>query len=250
MQVTGYKTHIITPNEDLITIIEKYIPTMPNKSILAITSKIVSICQGKLIPKDAVTDKLTLIEEEADLYLKGHYEENHGITLTIKNNILIPTAGIDESNSNDHYILYPDNIQKEAEKIWQHLREKSDSKEIGVLITDSHTTPLRRGVTGIALGWCGFEPLSNYIGKPDIFGRLLKVTQTNILDALAAAAVFEMGEGNERIPLVLIENLSKVEFQKAPPTDAEIQSIAIDLNEDIYSPLLTSVSWISKRPKS
>lgn len=217
---------------------------MPERSILAITSKIISLCQNRIVNKRKVQDKFELVKKEADLYLEGDYSEKYGICLTIKNGILIPTAGIDESNSNENYVLYPIHIQEEAAKIWNFIRDYYQKNEIGVLITDSHTTPLRRGVTGIALGWCGFQPLRNYIGKPDIFGNLLRVTQTNILDTLASAAVFVMGEGNEQTPLALISSVGRnVIFQQNPPTKAEIQSVSISLEDDLYAPLIKTANW-------
>lgn len=243
MQLKSYKTHVVTPGESLLKIITQHVPDIPEKSILVITSKILSLCQNRILSKEAVKDKLALIQQEADLYLEGNYIEKYGVCLTIKNGILIPTAGIDESNSDDHYILYPLNIQTEAEKLWKALKEAYHCHELGILITDSHTTPLRRGVTGIALGWCGFQPLYNYIGKPDIYGRLLKCTYMNILDGLAAAAVFVMGEGNEQTPLALITDLEKIVFQDQSPTEAEIHSVSISLEEDLYAPLVASVNW-------
>ena len=243
MQIIPYKTHKILPNESLFGILDQYLPEIIPQSIVVITSKIISFCQNRILKKDAVKNKYELIRKEADLYLEGDYIEKYGVCLTIKNHFLIPTAGIDESNGNGYYILYPEDLQKTAFEIWQHLRKRIALQKIGVLITDSHTTPLRRGVTGIALAWCGFKPLFSYVGKPDIFGSLLRVTSINILDSLAASAVFVMGEGEEQTPLAVIQQAPKITFQDQPPTEEEIQSITIMPSEDLYAPLLTSVSW-------
>ncbi len=243
MQITAYKTHKIKPKESLLTILDNYLPNLPPKSIVVITSKIISLCQNRVILKKDVKDKLALIHQEADLYLEGDYTEKYGICLTMKNNLLIPTAGIDESNGNGYYILYPTDLQKTAVEIWRHLNNRASNQEIGVLITDSHTTPLRRGVTGIALAWCGFKPLFSYIGKPDIFGSPLHVTLINILDSLAVSAVFTMGEGEEQTPLAIIQEAPKIIFQNSPPSEEEVQSVTITPSEDLYAPLLTSVAW-------
>jgi putative folate metabolism gamma-glutamate ligase len=243
MKATSYKTHKILPKESLKEIVDRYLPTFPDNSIIAITSKIVSLCQNRVVLKKDITEKFQLIQQESDLYLEGAYSQQYGIYLTVKNNILIPTAGIDESNGNGYYILYPQDIQSTAIEIWQHLRQRDPDKKIGILITDSHTTPLRRGVTGIALGWCGFKPLYNYIGMPDIYGHPLRVTMINLLDSLAATAVYVMGEGSEQTPLAIIENAPKIEFQDTPPSKEEVDSITISLTEDLYAPLLTDVPW-------
>lgn len=243
MEIKSYRTHIVTPKESLSKIVTQHIPYISEKSILVITSKILSVSQNRILSKKAVNNKFALIQQEADLYLEGDYIEKYGVCLTIKNDILIPTAGIDESNSDGNYVLYPLNIQAEAEMLWKTLKEAYHCNEMGILITDSHTTPLRRGVTGIALGWCGFQPLYNYIGKPDIYGHLLRCTQMNILDSLATAAVFVMGEGAEQTPLALITDVEKIIFQEQPPTEEEVKSISISLEEDLYAPLIASVNW-------
>ncbi|MCC8372089.1 MAG: coenzyme F420-0:L-glutamate ligase [Rickettsia endosymbiont of Pseudomimeciton antennatum] len=161
----------------------------------------------------------------------------------MKNGILIPSAGIDESNVNEVYVLYPENIQKTVIWIWEYLKKKHNLKKIGVVITDSHTTIMRRGVTGIALGWCGFSPLYSYIDKPDLYNNPLKVTQVNILDALATSAVFVMGEGDEQTPLAIIKDAPKIYFLDRSPTIEEEKNILIPMDEDLYSPLLRAAKW-------
>src|SRR5205823_3633039 len=109
--------------------------------------------------------------------------------------------------------------------------------------TDSKTTPLRWGVTGVALAHSGFEALNSYIGQPDLFGRPLHVTRVNVMDALAAAAVLVMGEGAEQTPLAWLDDLPFVRFQPRDPTPDEIAALAIGLDEDLYAPMLTAVPW-------
>jgi F420-0:gamma-glutamyl ligase len=105
---------------------------------------------------------------------------------------------------------------------------------------------MRRGVTGICLGWCGFEPFYSYIGKPDIYGNLLHSTQINLLDSLATSASLVMGEGNEQTPLALIQNTPKINFQNHSPSFDEEQSVIVTMDKCLYSPLLTSVHWHKK----
>ena len=232
------------PGESLNGILDQYVlDHIPDQCVLAITSKIISVCQNQIVLKTDIADKFELIKKEAEYYLEGKYTQRYGICLSIKNHILIPTAGIDESNGNGYYILYPANIQQTAIDIWLHLKKHHPKKQLGVLITDSHTTPLRRGVTGIGLGWCGFEPLFNYVGKPDIFGEPFKATQINMLDSLAASAVFVMGEGAEQTPLALLTDLPRVEFVNRPPNKKETELITIAMEDDLYQPLLSSVAW-------
>lgn len=243
MKTKAIKTHPIKAGDAIFMVLDQYLTTVTEGMIIAITSKIISLCQGRVVPKDSVPSKYALITQEADAYLSED-QSRYNAHLTIKNNILIPSAGIDESNGNGQYILYPHNIQQTAFEIWQHLRKQHHVKELGVIITDSHTVPLRKGVTGITLGWCGFEPLYSYVGKPDIYNKPLEVTQINILDALGASAVFVMGEGCEQTPIAVMENVPRIQFLSRPPSFEEEQSVHISLEADIYAPLLKDANWI------
>ena len=72
------------------------------------------------------------------------------------------------------------------------------------------------------------------------------MSQINIAEALAVAAVLEMGEAAERTPLCLVKNIKKIKFQKRPPTKQELKDLTIEIENDIYGPLLTSVKWEKK----
>ncbi len=244
VHIKAIKTHKVIIGESLEDILDQYLTNLESGDALAITSKIVSFCQGKVVQKSSIS-KHDLIKQEADSILYADHNP-YDLYLTIKDNILIPSAGIDESNANGVYILYPENVQSVAYTIWQYLRAKFSIEDLGVIITDSHTTPMRRGVTGITLGWCGFEPLHSYVGKPDIYGNLLRVTQINILDALATAAVFVMGEGAEQTPLAIISNAPKMSFVSRPPSLEEEKNVVISMAEDLYAPLLIGANWVEK----
>ena len=103
------------------------------KSILAVTSKIVSLAEGRLLSKKGIS-KRALIEQESDHFV---CETHHGVCLSIKHGLLIPSAGIDESNSESgDYILYPLDPYSSAQKICDYLKKESSIKELGVILTD------------------------------------------------------------------------------------------------------------------
>lgn len=242
MKSIPIKTHKIKVGHDnLNTILDRYITKIKEKSILVITSKVVSICEKSVIKIDKI-NKSQLIKMEADYFIPPE-QNQYNITLTIKNNFLIPTAGIDESNGNGYYILWPKNPQKSANEVRTYLKQRFKVNHVGVIITDSRTIPLRWGTIGFALAHSGFSALNNYIGQPDIFGRLLHVTKANIADGLAAAAVVAMGEGKEQTPLGLIEDLPFVKFQSRNPGKNEIEELKISLEEDLYAPLIKTSLW-------
>lgn len=243
MIVTSIKTKKVSRSDTIHQILDASLPEIFEKSIVIITSKIISVCQGRVVKNTGQTDKKKLVVKEADLYLNDTYPTPYGHTITVKNHILVPSAGIDESNANGDLILHPRNVQQVAVSIWQYLRKKHNLGEIGVLITDSHTMPLTWGVTGVGLAWCGFEAINDYVGKPDIYGRNLQHTEASILNGLASSAVVVMGEGNEQTPLALITDVPFVRFQNRPPTAKELKIMHTTLEKDIYASLLTSVKW-------
>jgi F420-0:gamma-glutamyl ligase len=127
------------------------------------------------------------------------------------------------------------------------LRKKYQVKNIGVIIVDSHTVPLRRGVMGIGLGYYGFIPIRDYRGTRDLFGRKFKMSTVDLVDSLATAAMLEMGEGAERTPLALIEEVPFVQFTAKPyHPEKKRSSLEIHWKEDLYGPLLRAVKWRNK----
>jgi putative folate metabolism gamma-glutamate ligase len=211
-------------------------------TVVAITSKIIAICQGRVVPIGTV-EKQTLIAQEAEAFLPPDPSKKYRLTLTITHGLLIPTAGIDESNGDGFYVLWPHAPQQTANVLRAYVQQRSGCQRLGVIITDSRTMPLRRGVTGMALAYSGFCALNNYVGSADLFGRPLKMTHVNVVDALAAAAVLVMGEGSEQTPLAVVSDLPFVTFQDHDPTPEELQQLRIALEDDLYGPLFTSVQW-------
>jgi putative folate metabolism gamma-glutamate ligase len=245
MTVKPIRTRILNPpKDDLLAAISAAIKFLKERDIVVITSKVVSIWQGRCVSMSRHPNKDELVMREADLYLPRDLVPGAWCMHTMKNNVFIPSAGIDESNAAGYYILWPRNPKRVALELWHWLRKKYHVKDLGVIITDSHTIPLRRGVLGISLAHYGFMPLKDYRGTADIFGRELKMTQTNIADGLAAAAVVLMGEGSECTPLAVIRDVPSVQFvERMPISRKPFSSFEIKTEEDLYYPLLSGVPW-------
>lgn len=238
MKVQAIKTHKITiKDKNIFTILDKYLPIrLSEKSIVVVTSKIISLCEGSIVRKDAI-DKKTLIQKEADIVLGN--SDLHNVTITIKNNILLPTAGIDESNAGGVYVLWPKNSQDTANKLRVYLAKKYRLSYLGVIVTDSRSTVMRRGTTGFALAYCGFEGLKNYRGKKDLFSKRRKrFTVANHADALATAAVAVMGEGNEQTPIAYINDVPFVKFVRKNPSQEELDEFHISPPRDLFIPAI------------
>lgn len=243
MRVRAIRTHKITQEDtDILAIIDTYATEMPEGSILAVTSKIVSLCEGRTLPLKE-SEKEGIIIREAERYLPRS-SSKYNVVLTIKNGVMIFSSGVDESNSGGVFVLWPKDPQKSVNAIRKHLVAKHKRRNIGVIITDTASVPLRWGQRGVfVLAHSGFAALNSYIGKPDIFGRPFKMTSAAVADALGTAAVLVMGEGAEQTPLAIIEDVPFVKFQQRDPTKKELQKLRMPLEDDLYAPLLKAVKW-------
>lgn len=242
MKVISVKTEkIVAGTYDIFKLLDKVLPSLGAGDIVAITSKVISLCENRVVPIGDM-DKEKLVIQESDQYLPSSLSK-YGHHFTITDDTLIPMAGIDESNGDGNYVLWPKDAQKTANEIRTYLSNRFGIKKIGVIITDSTCQPLRRGTTGISIARSGFAGLTNYIGSSDLFGRPLQVTQANIAGGLAAAAVLAMGEGAEQTPICVISDVPFVKFQDRNPTAKELAEINIPLEEDLFEPFLAAVSW-------
>ena len=246
MQFLPVKTRkFLPPKDDLYEIFSRYLPELKEGDILVLASKILAIHQGRCVDKlHAAKDKSRLIKQEADYSLPPHAVRGAEIILTIKDHTLIPSAGIDESNGNGYYILWPKNANRLCQEICQYLKKRHKIKKLAVIAADSHTIPLRWGTLGISIGFFGLEPLRDYRGRPDIFGRKLKYTQSNLVDSLAAMAALMMGEGKEQTPMVIIRGLRSAKFTNKPAH----QKLVIDPKKDLYYPILKPFKRFNRLP--
>lgn len=246
MHITTIRTEKIMPRSTSVDeLLKRYCADIEENTIIVITSKIVSMCEGSVVKKNTQS-KGDLAAGEADLYIPPSHSK-YDVTLTIKNNQLIPSAGIDESNSDGHFVFWPKDPQFSANMAREYVVNTLGKKNVGVIISDSKTTPLRWGITGTSIAHSGFAALNDYIGKPDIFGRPLTMTKVNVVDALAAAAVLVMGESNEQTPLSIITDVPFVEFQGRNPTNQELDDLHIPLEDDVYAPILTAADWVKRK---
>ena len=227
------KTRIVhPPKDDINDIIDSL--DIKDGDIIFITSKILGLHQGRTV-KIGEVPKEELIKKEADRYLA--YENQTGdfhVNLTVTQNVLIPAAGIDESNADGYYVMWPKKIDQLCQEIRTYLIKKHHLKNLGVIATDSHTTPLRWGVTGITIGLAGVNPLRDIRGEPDLFGRNMHITKVNLIDPLTSMAVLLMGESNECTPIVILRNYHGIPFSDT----ASMEDFKIDPDTDLYSPLL------------
>lgn len=228
----------LPPKDNLYELLDKYLPKLAEGDVVVITSKVLAIHQGRCVKIGPAVNKDKLIKREADGYISRRRVPGAAAVLTLKQHTLIPSAGIDESNGNGFYILWPRRVNTLLKEIHRYLVRKYKIKRLAIVATDSHTIPLRYGVMGISIGFYGLQPLRDYRGRKDIFKRRLVMTQSNVVDTLAAMSVLLMGEGNERRPILIIRGADCIKFTRQNTW----RKLIVPKEMDLFAPLLALFS--------
>ena len=114
----------------------------------------------------------------------------HGVLICVtRHGFVCANAGVDASNvpGDDTVVLLPQDPDASARALRARLATITGVAP-GVVITDSFGRAWRRGQLDIAIGCAGLEPLDDWRGRRDAFGRELKATWIAIADELAATA--------------------------------------------------------------
>ncbi len=240
MHVFAIKTDILLPpDRDLIGLIKKANPPLQDGDILVVASKVVAIAEGRVVKRDDVS-KDELVKKEAEWYTEREVTPGRAVMHAILHGQLAVFAGIDPFG--EWYALWPEDPIKSAEDICESLKAEYGIKKLGVIIADSKSTPLRRGVIGGAIGFSGFTPLFDNRKRTDLTGRPSGGSQINVADAIAAAAVLVMGEGTEQTPLVIVRDAPYVFNESLPKKDTGT-SYVVPLHEDIFAPFFDTNLW-------
>lgn len=216
---------LVEPGDDLCALIvaalQRAQETLQSGDVLVLAQKIVSKAENRYAYLNTVTPSARALElaEQADkdprlveLMLRESVEvlrvRKGAIIVEHRHGYVHANAGIDQSNiasnpDNPRVLLLPENPDASAARLRKQLRAATGA-DAAIIINDSAGRAWRNGVVGFALGCAGFVPLENRIGTPDLFGRVLEITQVAVADELAAAASFLMGQAAEGAPVILI----------------------------------------------
>ncbi len=209
----------IKPSDDLSGLILMS-SDIHDGDILVVAQKIVSKHEGRII--DLSTVKPSLLSEG----ISSQYQKDPRITelilsetkriVRMKNGIIIvetnsgvicANAGVDESNVEEGYAtLLPINSDISAQTIRNKIREQTN-KNVAVIISDTFGRPFRMGQTNCAIGISGLNPILNYAGTLDSFGKILRITEIAVADELSAAAELVMGKAL-KCPVAIIRDYS------------------------------------------
>ena len=208
--------------------------------ILVFSQKIVSKNEGRILSLSSVNPSLLangiassygkdprlieLILSESERIVRM---ENGIIIVKTKHGFVCANAGIDESNVQDGYVtLLPNDPDKSAELLKNEIEQKS-GKNISVLISDTFGRPFRLGQTNIAIGVAGMEPILDYKGRTDTFGKILQVSAIAVADEICAASELVMGKV-KKCPIAITRNY-KFDF-----SNTGIQKIIRPESEDMF----------------
>ena len=218
--LTGFP--IIKEGDNLALLIyqtaEKQGTPIQNGDVIVVTHVIVSRAEGNIVDLETVTPSefaktvakttgkdprlVELILRESRSIIRMR---NKKIITETKQGLVCANSGIDQSNvpGNTVVALLPKDSDLSAQRIRQKIHELT-TKDVAVIVSDTHGRPLRQGEINIALGTSGFEPLRDRRGEKDLFGYTIRIKRTAIADELASAAELVIGQTNEGIPVAII----------------------------------------------
>lgn len=220
---------LVEPGDDVAALIvaglERAGLRLASGDVLVVAQKIVSKAEGRyaelgpVTPSAAArrlareTDKdprlVELILSESKRVLRhrpGLVIVEHRLGFVMAN------AGIDASNipggaAGERVLLLPEDPDASCRRLRDALQAATGAAP-AVVINDSTGRAWRNGTVGVALGVVGLEPLVDLRGRPDLFGRPLRVSLVGLGDQLAAAAALVQGEADEGTPVALVRGFA------------------------------------------
>lgn len=218
---------LVKPGDDLGALLIAALRRMQilpqNKDILVIAQKVVSKAEGRFVDLKTVVPSARAIalakEVNKDARLVEVILSESNEIIRQRRDVLIvahrlgfimANAGVDQSNvageDSEQVLLLPRDPDASAAALKTRL-DREFGVDLGIIINDSFGRPWRTGVVGVALGAAGLPVVRNMIGTPDLFGRMMRVTEIAVADEIAAAGSLLMGQGAEGQPAVLLRGL-------------------------------------------
>ncbi|KRF30864.1 coenzyme F420-0:L-glutamate ligase [Yonghaparkia sp. Soil809] len=218
----------IAPDDDLPRLIAdaaRRADVLPG-DILAVTSKIVSKAEGRIVAADSREQAIT----DETVRVVATREHPGGVTRIVENRLglVMAAAGVDASNTADGTVLLlPLDPDESARRIREAV-EACVGAPIGVVITDTAGRAWREGQTDIAIGASGVRLLDDLRGAHDASGRLLAVTAPAVGDEIAAAADLVKGK-TSGMPVAVVRGLDRHLDPAAPGGRSLVRPAADDM---------------------
>ncbi|MBI3538329.1 MAG: coenzyme F420-0:L-glutamate ligase [Chloroflexi bacterium] len=216
-----------------------------NGDVLVLAQKIVSKAEGRMVRLRDVTPSPRAIELAREAQKDARFCEivlwDTREILRVRPGLIIvetvhgwvcANAGIDRSNVAPHddeewVLRLPEDADKSARDLRERLRAET-SREIGIIINDTHGRAWRNGAVGIAIGVAGIPAVEDLRGHPDLFGYELQVTQVGLADQIASAASLLQGQADEGRPIIHARGIP------LSPRDGSAREIVREKNQDLF----------------
>jgi coenzyme F420-0:L-glutamate ligase / coenzyme F420-1:gamma-L-glutamate ligase len=208
----------IQPGDDLSELIGRAVgEDLRVGDILIVTHKIVSKAEGclvdlRVVEPSALAKSFAARYERDPRQIEVVLRESRRIVRMDRGLIIAEThhgfvcanAGVDVSNvlGDDSVCLLPVDPDASAARLREALVARTGSN-LAVIISDSFGRPWREGITNVAIGVSGMDPLADYRGQRDTHGRPLEASVLAVADELAAAAELVMGK-TAGIPVAIV----------------------------------------------
>lgn len=221
---------LIQPGDDLPRLIVEAARKLGwgirEKDVLVVGQKAVSKAEGRLVDIGSVRPSkracaiarktgrkpgfVQIVLNDSRRVLRA---DKTALIVTTKHGWTCLNAGVDKSNvkGDQNYAMLPTSPDASARKIRSRIRRLT-GKNIGVIVTDTHSRPFRLGQVEETIGIAGVNPLADYRGQRDLFGYQLRFKNVALADEVAGAAELVMGQGREAIPAALVRGLKRVRF--------------------------------------
>ena len=215
-----------------------------HRDVLVIGQKAVSKSEGCLVDVDHVQPShraldLAMKTGRAPGFVEIVLRDTEKVVRADRSALIVRTkhgwtclnGGVDKSNVKGllTFALLPENPDASARKIRNQIRALT-GRNVGVIITDTHSRPFRLGQVEEIIGIAGLNPLVDYRGKRDLFGYQLRFKNVAVADELAAAAELVMGQGREGVPAAIVRGVTRVRFQE----QARSKSLVVSRQEDLF----------------
>jgi len=206
-------THkIISKAEGTTTDLRNIVPSEESKKISSYTGK-----DPRLVEL-IISQSNEIVKIERDIIIT---ETKHGFVCA--------NAGIDTSNVgklSDNVLLLPDDPDESARNIRNDINAKT-GVNVGIIISDTFGRPFRKGQVNIAIGIAGIDPIKSYIGKRDMYGNILRVTEIAIADEITSAAELVMGKSS-RVPVSIVRGYNFTFY------DSSISKVTRSKKDDLF----------------
>jgi coenzyme F420-0:L-glutamate ligase/coenzyme F420-1:gamma-L-glutamate ligase len=226
----------------IIKSVEEKNESLQENDIVVITHKIISKAEGKttdltrIVPSEEskkISSQMGKDSRLVELIISQSNEivkiERDIIITETKHGFVCANAGIDTSNVgklSNHVILLPDDPDESARKIRNDLISRTNVN-VSVVISDTFGRPFRKGQVNIAIGVAGIDPIKSYIGKTDMYGNILRVTEIAVADEITSAAELVMGKSS-RVPATIVRGYNFTSY------DSSISKITRSKKDDLF----------------